>query len=247
MTRSRPTIALLAFLTVAAALPAQAAPPGTTIFTENFEEGNNTGGWSLGNEFLEAIDATGGNPGAYLHFPNLDTFAPRARTTLAGSAFTGDYRAAGVSQVGIDFVLHYVDFSSADRPVAVMLTSTGADPEDLSDDCTVYFLGHKPGPSPNSRWRSYSFRIPSESTVLPRGWKTFNCALDPDAAWNAVIGDVDQLTFHVGDPELFFIFQVWDIGIDNPTITFGTAQQDPTRAETDRIRLADDGGLLQRR
>lgn len=240
-------IAAAMLLTALPGLPVLAAPPGTTIFTENFENGNNTGGWSLGNTDLEAIDASGGNPGAYVHFPDLDTYAPRARTTLPGSVFTGDYRAAGVSEAGIDFVLHAVDFSSRERPVAILLTSTGADPEDFFDDCTVFYLGNKPGPMPNSRWWSYGFKIPSESTVMPRGWKTLNCPLEGDAAWNAVIADVDELSFHVGDPELFFIFQVWDIGIDNPTITFGTSQQDPERTETERMRLADDGGFLQRR
>ena len=45
-----------------------------------------------------------------------------------------------------------------------------------------------------------------------------------------VIQDVDELRFHVGDPELFFIFQVWDFGMDNPTINWGTSgPADPER------------------
>src|SRR6186713_1666391 len=107
-------------LLLLAATEVQAAPPGTTTFTESFEGAHNTGGWSLGNTDLEAIDATGGHPGAYLHFPDLDTYAPQPRTTAAGSVFTGGYRAQGVSSVGIDLVLHRVDFSAADRPVAVL-------------------------------------------------------------------------------------------------------------------------------
>jgi len=31
--------------------------------------------------------------------------------------------------------------------------------------------------------------------------------------------DVDQVRFFYGDPELFFIFQQWTLGVDNPRIT----------------------------
>ena len=224
---------------------AQAAPPGTTTFTESFEGGNNTGGWSVGNTDLEAVDPTGGHPGAYLHFPDLDTYAPQARTTTTDSVFTGNYREQGVSQVGIDFVLHRVDFSAADRPVAVILTS-GGNPEDFFDDCVIYQLGNKPGPSPNSIWRGYKFKIASDSPTMPRGWSVLYCdgidgtEFDTDAerntVWSRVIQSVTELRFHVGDPTLFFIFQVWDFGMDNPTITWGTSEVPlaPTSWEVER-------------
>jgi len=244
-------VSLSAFACLLLAAPlVQAAPPGTTTFTESFEGGHNTGGWTLGNTDLEAIEATGGHPGAYLHFPDLDTYAPQPRTTAAGSVFTGDYRAQGVSSVGIDLVLHRVDFSAADRPVAVLLTSDGGTPDDFSDDCTVYQLGNKPGPSPNSTWRGYKFKVPSESATLPRGWNVLNCSdSDPDVGWNRVIQDVDQLRFHVGDPELFFIFQVWDFGMDNPTITWGTPEAPiaPADWEVERPVLGGTTRTLQRR
>jgi len=227
------TSAISAFaLCLLSATAPQAAPPGTSTFTETFEGGHNTGGWSLGNPFLEAIDSTGGNPGAYLHFPDLDTFAPQPTTTEAGSVFTGNYRAQGVSQVGIDLVLFRVDFTSADRPLSLLLTSGTDTPDDFTDDCTVYYIGTKASPSPNGNWRGYKFKIPSDSTTLPRGWSMLeNCGdIDGDAAWNRVIQDVDELRFFVGDPTLFFIFQVWDFGMDNPTITWGTSGPgDPER------------------
>lgn len=236
--RTRTAVTVLAGVLALAATSARAAGPGSTTFTENFENGNNTGGWSLGNPFLEAIETTGGNPGAYLRFPDLDTFAPQPRTTLPDSHFTGNYQARGVSTVGIDLVLYYVDFSSQDRPLAVILGNDGGTPEDFLDDCSVYFLGHKPAPMPNGIWRGYRFRIPSESTTLPRGWNVLYCGeLDSDAAWNRVITDVDELRFHVGDPQLFFIFQVWDIGMDNPTITFGTPDPAVTAEEPELIQV----------
>ncbi|HEX5042335.1 MAG TPA: hypothetical protein VFV75_05490 [Candidatus Polarisedimenticolaceae bacterium] len=233
-----------------AATTSHAAPPGTTTFTESFEGGHNTGGWSLGNMDLEAIDPIGGHPGAYLHFPDLDTYAPQPRTTAAGSVFTGNYREQGVSAVGIDLVLHRVDFSSADRPVAVILTSDGGTPDDFFDDCSIYQLGNKPGPSPNSIWRGYKFKVPSDSATMPRGWNVLNCAeSDADAAWNRVIQDVDELRFHVGDPTLFFIFQVWDFGMDNPTITWGTPEAPvaPASWEVERTDTSGSTRTLQRR
>ena len=58
-------------------------------------------------------------------------------------------------------------------------------------------------------------------TNLPASWGVLEgCPeLDPDAAWNQVIQDVDQVTFFYGDPTFFFIFQAWSTGIDNPSIT----------------------------
>ena len=43
-----------------------------------------------------------------------------------------------------------------------------------------------------------------------------NSPANPD--WNSLITDVDQLRFFWGDPELFYIFQMWDIGMDNVAI-----------------------------
>lgn len=78
---------------------------------------------------------------------------------------------------------------------------------------------------PNGNWQPYRFRVPSASTALPQGWAIQGCAgRTPDEAWNQVIAGVDQLRFFTGDPELFFIFQLWDIGIDNPSIIFEAMQ-----------------------
>jgi len=248
MRRATTLSAVALFLLAATAV--QAAPPGRMTFTETFDENNNTGGWTLGNPFLEAIDTTGGNPGAFLHFPDLDTFAPQPRTTVAGSVFTGNYRDQGVSSVGIDLVLYHVDFSSADRPLSLVLRSDGGTPDDFSDDCAVYVIGNKASPAPNGRWKTYRLKVPSDSPALPRGWNVLDCGSStPDEAWDRVIQDVDQLTFFVGDPTLFFIFQVWDIGMDNPTITWGTADRTlaPPSFEVDGSDLATGAPALPRR
>ena len=44
----------------------------------------------------------------------------------------------------------------------------------------------------------------------------------PDAAWNALITNVTNVRFPFSDPDLFWYFQVWDLGIDDVHITFRT-------------------------
>jgi len=218
--------ALAPLLAVTAIL---AAPAGSMTFTETFEGGNNTGGWTFGNTFYEAILPTGGNPGAFLRNDFLDSFAPSARTTLGvDSPFTGDYRARGVTAVEADFALFYVDSTSLGRPVTLILYSDAGTPDDASDDCSVYFKGGKPAPQPNGQWNRYRFRVPADAGAAPRRWAMLGCGgRTIDEAWNLVVTDVDRLRFFIGDPELFYIFQVWDIGLDNPSITWGTPEPEP--------------------
>ena len=225
---SRPRFVLIAAV-FCLALPAFAAePPGMTTFTENFEGGNNTGGWTFGNAF-DLIEPVGGSPGAFLHNSFLDSFAAQPRTTLGvASPFTGDYRAQGVSFVGIELALFAVDFSAQGRPLSVILYSDSGTPGDTTDDCRVHRVGGHPTPMPNGNWANYRFRVPSQSAALPQGWTVSRCpGRTDDQAWNQVITDVDQLRFFTGDPDLFFIFQIWDIGMDNPTIGFGTPDPGP--------------------
>ncbi len=204
---------------------ALAAPPGLTTFSETFDGGSNVGGWTFGNLANETIEPAGGNPGPFLRNDFLDTFAPSARTTPGvASPFVGNYRERGVSVVEADLALFRVDFSAEGRPVTVILYSDAGTPDDPSDDCQVYRVGGKPGPRPDGRWNRYRFRVPSRSSTLPPGWQVRECGnRTGEEGWNLVIEDVDQLRFFVGDPELFYIFQVWDIGLDNPSIAWGSA------------------------
>ena len=190
-------------------------------FIESFEGGSNEGNWTFGSP-NGAIEPFGGNPMAYFHDSFLDTFAPRPRTAFgAASEFTGDYREKGVTSVGIDLILFAVDFSAEGRPLTVMLISDNSTPADFSDDWAAYLIGPDNVPLVGEGWLSYDFDIPSQSETLPLGWQTVvlgpNSPVDPD--WNDVITDVAQLRYFYGDPTFFFIFQVWDLGMDNPRIT----------------------------
>jgi len=194
---------------------------------ETFDEGENAGRWSFfGNpdNSVEVIDSSGGNPGAFLHstcqgLACLDTFAPQLRTELGvASIFTGDYRSKEVSALGVDLAIFYVDFSSAGRPLTLMLTHDGGTPEEPADDLIVYRVGGRNVPPPNGTWRRFSFHVPSASAVLPASWRVLQGSGDDDADWNTVITDVSQVSFFFGDPEFFFIFQQWELGVDNVRI-----------------------------
>lgn len=186
-------------------------------FTETFDGGSNVGGWSYFPQ--EQIEDTGGNPGAYLHAWGLDTYAPWP-TTTEPSVFTGDYRALGVTAIGIDLITIAVDFSADERHCAITLRDDNDTPGDYADDWVAYYLGPFI-PVPGEGWASFWFEIPSQSDTWPDGWGSFQLGpYAPDPDWASLMADVDELGFHHGDPTFFYIFQMWDLGLDNPTITF---------------------------
>jgi hypothetical protein len=203
---------------IAAALLLASAPAFGDSFTETFDGGSNVGGWLYGGPG-ETIETTGGNPGAYLHSPSLDTFAPQPRTSGPASVFTGNFQARNVSSIGIDLITHAVDFSAAGRRLTLMLVSDADTPGDPSDDWAAYLMGLAEVPEPGEGWLPYSFAVPSQSTSLPQHWGTVVFGpSSPPPDWNDLITDVDEVRFFYGDPTSFFIFQVWNVGLDNVTI-----------------------------
>ena len=100
----RASILVLVALAMSAGAHAQS-------YTETFTNGTNAGTWTFGNA-ADTIESSGGNPGYYLHNPNLDTFAPQP-STGAGvqSAFTGDYRTRRVAWLEVDLTTHSTQFN----------------------------------------------------------------------------------------------------------------------------------------
>ena len=199
-----------------------AASAAADTFIEPFDAGvNHVGAWSYG--IAVTYPASGGNPGVYQRTQGLDTYAPQPRTTMGvASIFTGDYRAAGVTSVGIDLITLAVDFSAADRPLSVMLVSDNNTPANVNDDWAAYTIGAADVPVPGQGWKSFDFEIPSQSRTLPAGWHIikFGAGAPANPDWNDVITNVDQLRYFYGNPEDFFIFQMWTLGIDNARITY---------------------------
>lgn len=201
---------------------------GEPSFVETFDRGSNVGGWSFFGDphnRIEIIEPKDGNPGAYLHatcgkFGCLDSAAPLLRTQIGlPSIFLGSYRDMKVTKVGVDIAI----FGAANtgwRPLSLMLRNDNSTPYDFSDDVWVFFKGNKMIPMPNGVFKEFVFDVPSQSTTLPKGWKVVNSYStgDYDIDWNKVMNGVSEIAFHFGDPEMFFMFQMWDIGVDNPRI-----------------------------
>jgi len=203
------------YLTVGALLATSAGAQVT--YVDTFENNTNMGGWTFGspNGF---IDPAGGNPGAFYHDTYLDTYAPQPLTTKP-SVFTGDYRANHVTRVGIDLITFRVDFGAGGRPLSVILVSDNNTPGEPGDDWGAYFMGLRNVPWPGEGWLSYDFDVPSQSPSLPPAWKFIRFGPGaPSPDWPRLIGKVDQLRYFYGNPEGFLIFQVWDLGLDNPHI-----------------------------
>jgi hypothetical protein len=176
----RPTLACLLLWLLAA------GPAAAQSYVETFDE-TNEGGWAYGGPG-ETIETSGGNPGAYLHSPSIDTFAPSPGTTLPGSLYSGDYRSRGVAAISVDLITIAVDFSAEGRPLTVMLVSDNDTPGDSSDDWAAYFVGPDNIPLPGEGWLSYNFAIPSAEPTLPDNWNLLQLGPNspPAPDWNDV-------------------------------------------------------------
>ncbi|GJQ29380.1 MAG: hypothetical protein HBSAPP03_12640 [Phycisphaerae bacterium] len=187
------------------------------IVVDTFDPGSNIGGWTFGGPNGSVLP-TGGNPGAYWNEPGLDTFAPRLRTTTATSAFTGDFRTREVTRLGVDLVLFHVDFSAGGRPLSLILLSDNGTPGNPNDDWGAYTMHAQNIPLVGEGWRRYDFTVPSQVTALPAGWAFIEFGPGANLDWNALITNVKGVEFFYGNPENFFIFQMWHTGADNVTI-----------------------------
>ena len=201
-------------------------------FVETFDDHINTGSWTFFEEpmpIFEHFEQMDGNPGDWLHCEwcrkkgGLTGRVVELHTQMGvPSVFNGDYRARKVSRVGIDLgFFPYFPMQSDDRPLCLILTNDNGTPADSTDDIIAMFKGTREIPMDNGTWMKYEFNIPSESTVLPKGWEIFmGSGQGADADWNTIITDVSQICYVLGDPDLYWVydFQLWDIGVDNARI-----------------------------
>jgi hypothetical protein len=205
-------------LVALSALLSPAALAQTATFVETFDGSSNTGSWSWGVPG-PTIPAAGGNPGAFLREDFLDSCCPLLSTGAASSVFTGNYRAMGVTSVGVDLNVLDVDFSSAGRPLTIELFNDNGTPANTFDDFGAWFVGPDDVPTAGTGWFSYDFAFDSQSSSLPPGWVLFRVdGGTPTHTFDDVITSVDRLGYFYGDPEFFFIFQGWEMGLDNARI-----------------------------
>ena len=212
---------------------------------ETFDGPLEEASWRTG--ATDEIVAAGGNPGAFLHAPPVATDTPSIATKGFPGIWTGRYRDMGVIELGIDVEL-VSDTSPAldspapsepmgdgiapddpanaatwdDRPVSLELINEGNNWGDPTDDCIVVQVGKKL-PKTGAGWRPYSFHVPSYMTSLPSGWTVrASCGeSSPDAVWNKVMDYVGEARFVLGDPDVPYPVEMWDVGFDNPRLQAG--------------------------
>lgn len=200
------------------AAPAGARPTVTTTFNEGF----NAPGWHYGGPG-DAVVPSGGNPHWYLRSAGIDTFAPQPRSGVGvQSEWTGNYRARNVQRIGVDLATFAVDFSAGGRPLSLILVSDNATPADPDDDWGAYLVGAENIPVPGEGWKTFVFDIPVRETALPGAWRTiqFGPGSPANPDWNALLQNVSQVRFFYGDPDFFFIFQMWTVGLDNALVRY---------------------------
>jgi len=188
-------------------------------YTETFNQLTNLAGWTFGAP-VQVLEPTGGCPsGGYLHGSSIDTTIPFLRTGVA-SPFTGNYRTRRITKVGVCIVVHGTDFPVTGLNPAVILVSVNGTPGDPSDDWGAFRLAPL-GLPPNNTWLPLLFVVDAQSNTLPPGWQyiEFGPNVPPGRNWGQLVQSVDRLEFSFGDPSLFYIFQMWNVGADSIWVT----------------------------
>ncbi|UCG61722.1 MAG: hypothetical protein JSV52_00075 [Candidatus Zixiibacteriota bacterium] len=213
-------------------------PEEPTTFVETFDSRRNVGGWSFFTTHRPTIESAGGNPGGYLHDDHVVTFAPKPGTALGEeSIFTGDYRARKITSVGIDLRCIDYEWDITTRYLTLMLMNDNGTPFETEDDWGAYVFSDVHLPSKyvawltstsetdnEPGWVSYDFEIASQGSELPEGWsfiRLFQVGAEmPSGSWTRLMQNVSYVEFLFGDPLLYYILQSFDLGLDNPRISW---------------------------
>ncbi len=189
-----------------------------TSFVEGFEALSNQGSWVWSGTF-QASYLSGGNPDGWTLSEPLVHPAPRFQTTDPNSPFGGDWRARGVTSVGIDLFALHIAPEAQGRALALVLYHDNATPGVPGDDPFVYTIaGQIPG---DDNWHSYNVDVDSASTVLPSGWAIGGpWSGTADDLWNLVVGDVERVAWVVGHPALAPEPASFRFGSDNARLGF---------------------------
>lgn len=172
----------------------------------------------------------GGNPGSAIGFTNLQAqIAGWFFNSQNSTDFSGDLRAKGVDGITVDMNFTPNQTSPFGSVLVVMIADDMGTPE-VTDDlfCWYYdfayaYNGFGPGQLPSGTWNHLTWSLDTSSPTLPAGWtlNTINNSFagDVDAAWNALVQDVDYVAFSNGAPWGGVVLDNVDILFDNITLT----------------------------
>ena len=217
-------------------LAAKAVATETNTFVETFDGHKNVGGWSFHTTHRPVYDKEGGNTGGYLRDTLVLTFAPSPGTSIGDtSIFHGNYREKKITSLGIDLRSINYEYDITSRYLTLIVMNDNGTPEDLIDDWGAYIIGDVKLPSKyvawlstdeenEAGWVSYDFDIPSQQGQLPEGWNFFQVYVgsgqQAGGSWVELMQNVSYIQFYYGDPILYYILQGFDLGLDNPRISW---------------------------
>jgi len=217
-------------------MAAKAAATETNTFVETFDGHKNVGGWSFHTTHRPVYEKDGGNTGGYLRDTLVITFAPSPGTAIGDtSIFHGNYREKKITSVGIDLRSINYEYDITTRYLSLIVMNDNGTPEDVEDDWGAYIIGDITLPSKyvawlttdegnEPGWVSYDFDIPSQQGQLPEGWNFIRWYTgnnqQPGGTWVELMQNVSYIEFCYGDPLLYYILQTFDLGLDNPRITW---------------------------
>ena len=208
--------------------------------SEDFENGN-PNNWQIDfngtfNGFAitatPGVVAPGGNPGNRLEFSALTEQLPGPwfLNSQNNPDFSGNLRAAGVDGISIDMNYTTVNPSPFGNVFCAMIADDMGT-ADVADDIFAWkfdfayaFNGFGPV-LPQDVWHTLTWDMDTQSSTLPAGWNLADIGNtftgDVDAAWDALVQDVDYVAFSNGAPWGGNNFGDVDIRFDNILLTTG--------------------------
>jgi len=219
-------------------LTAGAAQAGVS---EDFENGN-PNNWQIDwnatfNGFAITANAgtvtAAGNPGNALSFLNVTEQLPGPwfLNSQGNPDFSGNLRAQGVDGISIDMNFTSLGSSPFGNVFCAMIADDMGT-ADVADDIFAWkydfayaYNGFGPGQLPPGTWNTLTWDLDTQSATLPAGWNLADIgntfAGDVNAAWDALVQDVDYVAFSNGAPWGGNGFGTIDLLIDNIALTTG--------------------------
>ena len=210
-------------------------------FIETYDDGTDVGLWHCSLGVPRIIEASGGNPGAYLQQGGFSTSIPTWGSVSTrfqpgvndpykiDSIYTGDWTTLGVTSIAVDLNVIQVATWATDRAVTLELLQMDETGFNVNYDAT-YTLPDLPNPPVG--WQTYSFPVDANSSTIPEGWVFTHGDGTPgtDAEWSPFLHRVDLTSIGFYKPGFAYpSLGTWILGIDNIEIDF---QAGPTPTPT---------------
>ena len=210
-------------------------------FIETYDDGTDVGLWHCSVNAARILEASGGNPGAYIQQGGFSTAVPTWASISTrfqpgvsdpyktDSIYTGDWTTLGVTSIAVDLNVIQVATWATDRAVTLELLQMDETGFNVTYDAT-YTLPDLPEPPVG--WQTYSFPVDANSPTIPAGWVFTRGDGTPgtDAEWSPFLHRVDLTSIGFYKPGFAYpSLGTWILGIDNIEIDF---QAGPTPTPT---------------